>query len=92
MTDFFKNLRARRSVLKRTRTHKDLPPEVFYLEWLPGEGKRRFLDAEGQEHLLADKTVESNYKLLGKGPAKKLIDSHWAKEVAAPQEPTRKEA
>jgi hypothetical protein len=91
-TDFFDRLRVRKSVLTRTTKRKELPEAVLYLEWLSGESRRRCLDAERKEHLLTDDVVQSNYKLVSGGQAKKLIASHWTEDVGAPQKPVRKES
>lgn len=91
-TDFFDRLRVRKSVLKRTTKRKELPEAVLYVEWLSGEARRRLLDAERKEHVLADDVVQSNYKLVNNAQAKKLIASHWKEDVAAPQKPVRKES
>lgn len=78
MNDFLTKARARRSVLKRTRGRSDLPSPVLYMEWLSGEMKRRVIDVEGHEHLLADAVVQSYYRLVTGGQAKDLIAAHWA--------------
>lgn len=90
VSDFFDRLRARRSVLKRTRKRDDLPEAVLYLEWVGGEGARRLLDPEGKEHVLPDAVVQSNYKSATKAEGKKLIEKYWADHAAKKQEPIRK--
>ena len=90
MTDFFKKARSRRTVLKRTRPSPDLPPALLYLEWLSVEGKRKVLDPDGEEQVLSDKVIMSNYKIVTKAEAKKLIAAHWEDHVAKAQEPVRK--
>jgi hypothetical protein len=92
MSDFFDRLRIRKSVLKRTTKRKELPEAVLYLEWLSGEARRRLLDVARKEHLLADDVIQSNYKLVSNAQAKKMIASHWKEDVAAPQQPVRKES
>ena len=90
MSVFFDRAKARRSVFKRTRKRDDLPEAILYLEWIGGEAKRKVLDPEGAEHVLSDTVIESHYKMASKPEAKKLIASHWAKQVADKQEPVRK--
>ena len=90
MTDFFGNVRARRTVFKRTRPGPDLPAAALYLEWLSRERKRKVLDPDGAEHLLADTVIQSHYKIVSKSESKKLIEAHWKDEVAAAQTPLRK--
>lgn len=90
VSDFFERLRARRSVLKRTRKREDLPEAVLYLEWIGGEGARKLLDPEGKEHVLPDAVVESNYKSASKAEGKKLIEKYWKQQAAKKQEPIRK--
>lgn len=88
MADFFSKLRARRSVLKRTRDRADLPGAVLYLEWIGGEAKRKVLDTDGNEHTLADVVLQSNYKVVNRPQAKELIAKHWAEAAAPKQTPT----
>jgi hypothetical protein len=90
MADFFAKVRSRRTVLKRTRPSSELPPAILYLEWLNTEGKRKVLDPEGKEHVLTDKVIMSNYKIVNKGKAEELIKAHWAEQAAKAQEPLRK--
>ncbi len=90
MTEFFDKVRARRTVFKRTRKRDELPSAVLYVEWLGSENKRRVIDPEGNEHELTDKLIESNYKIVGKAEAKKLIEAHWKKHAAEKKEPVRK--
>lgn len=87
MDDFFSKLRARRSVLTRTRKRTELPTAVLYLEWVGGEAKRKLLDPEGNEHTLSDTVIQSNYKVASKSQAKALIEKHWAEAVAPKQTP-----
>ena len=82
--DFFSKLQAYRTVLERTRPRNELPTQVLYLEWLAGQGKRRVLDAEGAEHVIADKTLQSNYKMATGSASKKLIAQYWD-DVKKPQ-------
>ena len=63
---------------------------MLYIEWLGGENKRRLMGPDGTEHVLADKLVESYYKIAGKHDGNKLIEAHWSEEVAKAQEPVRK--
>ena len=91
MAGFLDKLRARRTVLKRTRKGADLPAAVLYVEWLSGEGKRKVLDTDGGEHALPDKVLESHYKVCNKTDGQKLIDAHWAETVAGPGETVRKD-
>ena len=90
MKAFFDRLRARRTVLKRTRKRPDLPEAALYIEWIGGENKRRLMAPDGTEHVFADKLVESYYKIAGKADGTKLIEAHWSEEVAKAQEPARK--
>lgn len=90
MNDFFSKVRSRRTVLKRTRPSPELPPAVLYLEWLNVEGKRKVLDPEGNEHVLTDKVLMSNFKIVSKTEANKLIEAHWKDQIAKVQEPARK--
>ncbi len=78
MSDFFKNLQARRTVLKRTKVKPELPAVVLYIETLGGEMKRRVLDTKGGEHLINDKVMQSYYRVLPGSQAKELIAQHWA--------------
>lgn len=83
MNDFLNKARAMKTVLKKTRSRSDLPSPVLYMEWLSGEAKRRVIDTQGAEHMLADAVVQSNYKLVTGGQAKELIAEHWAKVAAS---------
>ena len=76
--DFFGKLRPYKSVLKRTRPRHELPTTLLYVDWLSGEGKRKLFDSEGNEHVITDKLLQSNYKLSTGAAAKKLIKEHWA--------------
>ncbi|MDF1561584.1 MAG: hypothetical protein P1V51_01000 [Deltaproteobacteria bacterium] len=89
-SQFFERLHPRRSVLQRTRRREELPEIALYVDWVPGTGQRKLLDAEGKEHVFDDGTVESNYKLASGGTAKKLIAKHWAKEEAKKEAPFKK--
>ena len=84
---YFDKLRARKTVLKRTKKSDTLPDMVFYLEWLGSTGKRRVLDLDGAEHVLDDRVVETHYKLMTGKKAKAMIAEHWSKETIAPQAP-----
>lgn len=81
MNDFLSKARANRSVLKRTSGSAQLPSPVLYVEWLSGEMKRKVLDKEGKEHMLADKVLMSSYKLVTGAQAKDLIAEHWPKAL-----------
>jgi hypothetical protein len=83
MNDFLNKARVLRSVLKRTRGRTDLPSPVLYIEWLAGEMKRRVLDKDGNEHVLADAVVQSHYKPVTGAQAKEPIAEHWEAAVAA---------
>jgi len=76
--DFFGKLRPYKTVLKRTRPRHELPTQLLYVDWLSGEGKRKLLDLEGNEHVITDKVLQSNYKMTTGASAKKLIQEHWA--------------
>ena len=76
--NFLEKLRPYKSVVRRTRPQKDLPEELLYIDWLGGEGKRKLLDLQGNEHTLTDKVIQSNYKMATGSYAKKLIKEHWA--------------
>ncbi len=84
MTDLLQKIRPRRSVLERSRPLPELPTCVFYLEWLAGEGKRRVIDTEGNEHLLKDGVVQSYYRLAKTSKAEALISKHWASLTIKP--------
>lgn len=75
--DFLSKARPGRTVLQCTRPRADLPNVVLYLEWLSGVSKRRVVDNKGQEHILADKILQSNYKLIPAAQADALIAKHW---------------
>ncbi len=77
--NFLEKLRPYKTVLKRTSSRKEFANELLYVEWLSGEGKRKLLDHGGNEHVLTDKSLESNYKMATGGAAKKLIKEHWPK-------------
>jgi len=81
--DFLEKLRPNKTVLIRTRPRQELPAELLYVEWLVNEGKRKLLDHGGDEHVIADKLLQSNYKIATGAAAKKLIKEHWPKP--APQ-------
>ena len=76
--DFFSKLQAYRTVLTRTRPRNELPTQVLYLEWLAGQGKRRVIDTEGNEHVITDKMLQSNYKMATGSSSKKIISQYWA--------------
>tara|TARA_Y100001934_G_C12364257_1_gene782530 strand:+ start:1752 stop:2024 length:273 start_codon:yes stop_codon:yes gene_type:complete len=78
LQDFLGKLRPYKSVLKRTRPKNELPTELLYIDWLSGESKRKLLDVAGNEHVLTDKILQSNYKLSTGAAAKALIKEHWA--------------
>ena len=82
---FFEKLRPYKTVLRRTRPRHELPADLLYIEWLAGEGKRKLMDIAGKEHVIADKLLESNYKLSTGSTAKKLIKEHWLAAKATPQ-------
>jgi len=76
--DFLGKLRPYKSVLQRTRPRHELPTQLLYVDWISGEGKRKLLDLEGNEHVITDKLLQSNYKLTTGASAKKLIKDNWA--------------
>ena len=76
--NFLEKLRPYKSVVRRTRPQKDLPEELLYADWLGGEGKRKLIDLQGNEHVLTDKVLQSNSKMATGSYAKKLIKEHWA--------------
>jgi len=78
---FFRNIRPKKSVLKRTRPRADLPQHVLYLGELVGQNQRRVVGPEGEEKVLTDKIVESNYKLVSGPEAEELVQKHWTKFV-----------
>ena len=75
---FFRNIRPRKSVLKRTRPRADLPQYVLYLGELVGQNQRRVVGPTGEEKVLTDKIVESNYKLVSGPEAEALVQEHWS--------------
>jgi hypothetical protein len=75
---FLEKLRPYKSVVRRTRAKADLPEELLYADWLGGEGSRKMIDLQGNEHVITDKVLQSNYKLATGAYAKKLIKEHWA--------------
>lgn len=75
---FLERLRPYKTVVQRTRPRPELPAQLLYTAWVVGEGKRKLLDLEGEEHLLPEKVLESNYKIATGSLAKKLIKEHWA--------------
>lgn len=82
----FDKLRAKKSVLQRTRPRNDLPKVALYLEWLGGTGQRKVLGPDQQERVLDDKVVQSNYKVATGKKAQALLEEHWpevAKALAA---------
>lgn len=87
MQSFFDNLRANRSVLKRTRPNPELPDLVLYTEWLAGEAKRKVRDTRGLEHAIADGVLASSYRLVTGSQAKELIEAHWANLVPPVPQP-----
>ena len=87
MQGFLDKIQTRRTVLKRTRSRADLPVLVFYIEPVAGQPKRRVLDSDGQEHVIDDAVLQSQYKLVTGAQGKELIDKHWAKEKPPAQKP-----
>lgn len=83
MNDFLSKARPGRTVLKRTQPRADLPRLVLYTEWLAGEMRRRVIDTEGKEHVLADTVVQSAYKLVTGGQAEELLQKHWPRQASA---------
>jgi hypothetical protein len=77
--DFFSKARAGRTVFKRTTKSKEHPEHVLYMEWLPGQMKRRVLDTEGNEIELGDKVLESQYRYITSGQAKAAVEKYWPK-------------
>ena len=75
---FFRNMRPKKSVLKRTRPKPELPPYVLYLGELVGQNQRRVIGTTGEEKVLPDKIVESNYKLVSGPEAEALLQEHWS--------------
>jgi hypothetical protein len=74
---FFRNIRAKKSVLRRTRPRPELPQYVLYLGELVGQNQRRVVGPAGEEKILSDKVVESNYKLVSGPEAEDLVKAHW---------------
>jgi len=89
---FLEKLRGLRTVLKRTRDHDDLPDEILYVAGLGGERTCRVLDDDGEEHVITEKTLQSHYKIVNKGEAKRLIEEYWSDKVGPKQQPVRKPA
>ena len=79
LQNFLEKLRPYKTVLKRTSSRREFAAELLYVEWLAGEGKRKLLDHDGNEHVITDKSLESNYKMATGGAAKKLIETYWPK-------------
>jgi hypothetical protein len=86
---FFDKARIRRTVLVRTRKGPDLPEALLYIGGEAGDGKRTVLDPEHKEHRLADKILQSHYKMASGSEAEALIAEHWKKDIPAPQAPVR---
>ncbi|MBT6179191.1 MAG: hypothetical protein HOI23_18245 [Deltaproteobacteria bacterium] len=76
--NFLEKLRPYKSVVRRTRAKAELPEELLFADWLGGEGARKMIDVQGNEHILTDKVLQSNYKMATGAYAKKLIKEHWA--------------
>jgi hypothetical protein len=78
MKQFLDKLRTHRAVLQRTKSRNDLPKLVFYVGWLASTSQRRVLDQDGQEHVIADRVLQSHYKQVSGTKMKALIAKHWA--------------
>ena len=80
-------LRAKKTVLERSRARPNLPKVALYLEWLGGSAQRRVVDVEQNEHVLDDKTVQSYYRLVSGAKAKDLVTRHWPQHIKATAAP-----